>query len=143
MSIRFGASPTPTSRFDTSWNRTSIWTFFAMGRGFEVNVLPLRMLVLLSDPKSGELATTLIEVIPVGARSALSGSDSWRASDPDCVHAAAVAMTIARAGTQILIRVWRSYQTTAPIHNLSDRLDLSRNVQIARSLKVIVVRSAS
>jgi hypothetical protein len=76
-------------------------------------------------PKSGELATTVTDVIPVGARSALSGSDSWRSSDPDVVQAEAVAMTKPRAATQILIRVSGSYQTDPLMHNLSDRFNLS------------------
>src|SRR5450631_3462943 len=46
------------------------------------------MLVLVCVPISGELATTLIEVMPVGRRSAFVGSVRSRVSDPLCVQPA-------------------------------------------------------
>ena len=84
MSIVLSASPTPTSRLESSWNNTSTVTSEPTGSSPALAVVPSEpsKLVSVIVPIVGDVATTLIDAMFAGRSSGSLGNERLRSSAP-------------------------------------------------------------
>src|SRR5580693_3665960 len=134
MSIGELASPTPTSRLESSRNNTSIVTSEPTGRSPAIALVPSdpSKLVFVTVPMLGDDATTEIVDMFSGRRSGSVGSDRSRSSAPlsrQPIHASAQVRT---SVLRIKLET-RSYQTRCTPYNHADHNEI---IGMDRSLGV-------